>query len=79
MICHYFFCNHGFEFQCSVCNGCHDFSILSLNIHDITFITVKNVDYCCIIHEISKSEAINSLENSVLEDPGYISKYCLDI
>ena len=79
MICHYFFCNHGFEFQYSVYNGCHDFSILSLNIHDIAFITVKNVDYYCIIHEISKSEAINSLENSVLEVPGYISKYCLDI
>ena len=26
----------------------------------------------CIIHNISKSEAMNLLENSVLEDRGYI-------
>ena len=29
-------------------------------------------DYCCIIHGISKSEAINLLEYSALEDRGYI-------
>ena len=74
MICHYCFFNHGFEFQDYVCNGCHDLKILCLNISDITIITVKNVDYRCIIHNISKPEAINSLKNSVLEDCGYIYK-----
>ena len=58
MICDYFFFNHGLEFQYSVCNSCHDLSMLCLNISDIAIITVKNVDYCCIIHNISKSEAI---------------------
>ena len=48
--------------------------MLSFNISDIAIITVKNIDYCCIIHNISKSEAINLLENSVLEDRGYLSK-----
>ena len=71
MICHYCFFNHLFEFQESVCNGCHDLTVLSVNISDIAIITIKNVDYCCIIHN-SKSEAINLLENSVLEDHGYI-------
>ena len=47
------------------------FSVLCL---DITISAVKNVDYRCIIHNISKSEAINLLNNSVLEDPGYIYK-----
>ena len=28
MICHYFFFNHGFEFQYHVCNGCHDLTML---------------------------------------------------
>ena len=78
MICHYFFFKNGFEFQYSVCNGCHDLSVLCINISDIATITVKNVDYCCIIHNISKSEAINLLENSVLEDHEYIKKYCLN-
>ena len=53
-------------------NGCHNLTMLSVNISDIAIITVKNVDYRCIIHNISKSEAINLLKNSVLEDRGYI-------
>ena len=55
--------NHGFEFQDSVCNGCHDLRMLSVNIRDTVIITVKNVDYRCIIHNISKSEVIYLLKN----------------
>ena len=62
MICHYCFFNHGFRFQNFVCNGCHDLTILCLNISNIAFITVKNFDYHCIIHNISKSEVINLLK-----------------
>ena len=72
MICHYLFFNHGFKFQDYVCNCCHDLTMLSVNISDIAIITVKNVDYRCIIHNISKSEAINLLENSVLKDRAYM-------
>ena len=72
MIWHYIFFNHGFEFQYSVCNGCHDLSMLCLNIRDIVIITVKNVDYRCIMYNITNSDAINLLENSVLDDCGYI-------
>ena len=71
-ICHYFFFNHGFEFGDSICNGCHDLSTLSFNISDIAIIAVKNIDYHCIIHNISKSEAIDLLESSVLKDREYI-------
>ena len=72
MICHYWFFNHGFKFLDSVCNGCHDLGTLSVHISDIAIITIKNVDYCCNIHNTSKSEAINLLENSLLEDRGNI-------
>ena len=44
-----------------------------LNLTDSAIITVKGVDYCYIIHDISKSEAIHLLENSVLED-GHVQK-----
>ena len=71
MICHYWIFNHGFKFEDSICNGCHDL-MLSLNIRDVVITAVKNVDYRFIIHDISKSEAINLLENSALEDRGYI-------
>ena len=74
MIRQYWFFNHGFKFKDYVCNRCHDLTILNGNIFNITIITVKNVDYRFIIHNISKSEAINLLKNSVLEDSGYILK-----
>ena len=66
--------NHGFRFQDSLCNGCHDLTTLN----DIAITTIKNVDYRCIINEISKSEAINLSEIilcwKILDT--YI-KYCL--
>ena len=42
--------------------------MLCLNIRDIAVIT----DYCCIIHNISKSEAVHLLENYVFDDQEYI-------
>ena len=67
MICHYWFFNHGFKFQDSVCNGCHDLTILSVNISELllSLLKMENVDYRCIIHNISKSEAIDLFKNSV--------------
>ena len=54
VICHYWLFNHGFKFQYSVSNGCHDLSMLCLNINNIVIITVKNLDYRCIMYNISK-------------------------
>ena len=50
IVCHYCFYNRGFSFQNSVCNGCHNLKKLSFNISDIT---IKNVDYHCIIHKLA--------------------------
>ena len=46
--------------------------MLSVNICDTAFITVENVNYYCIIHNINKSKAINLLKNFILENRGYI-------
>ena len=46
--------------------------MLSVNISDIAIITMKNVGYGCVIHNISKYEAINLLKNYFLEDREYI-------
>ena len=72
MICYYLFFNHGFKFQYSACNGCHALSKLCLNISHIAVITAKNINYRCIIHNISKCKAINLLKNTMLENRGYI-------
>ena len=42
--------------------------MLSVNIRDTAIVTIKNVDYCCSIHNISKSEATNLSKNYVFED-----------
>ena len=69
MIFHYWIFNHGFKFQNSVCNVCHNLTVLSVDISDI--VTIENVDYCYINYNISKYEPINLLKNSALEDSGY--------
>ena len=71
MICHYWFFRHRFKFQHYLCNGCHDLRRLRVTISDTAIITIKGIDYHCIIH-VNKSEAINLLENSLLEDCSYI-------
>ena len=37
----YWVFNHGFKSQDSVCNCCHDLTMLSFNIRDIAIITLK--------------------------------------
>ena len=68
MIGYYCFLNHRFDFQDYVCNGCHGWTMLYLNISDIAIITVKVVHHCCISYDISKSEATHLLKNYVVED-----------
>ena len=41
MVKNYWFFNHGFKYQDSVCNGCHDLLMLCVNISDVTFINIK--------------------------------------
>ena len=74
IVCQNWYFNHRFKFQNSVCSCCHDLTMLCLNLSDISIIVVKRVDYLCIIHDISKSDVIYLLENSVLDDCGYIEK-----
>ena len=46
--------------------------MMCINIGDVAVITSRVVDYYCIIFHISKSDGINLLENSVLNDLRYI-------
>ena len=60
IVYHYWFFNHGFKFQKSVCDGCQDLLMLCLNISDITVITVTGIIVVLFI--------IHLLENSALDD-----------
>ena len=59
------------KFQKLVSNVYHNLLMLSLDISDITTITVKGIHYRCIISGISKSDAIDFLKISVFDDGGF--------
>ena len=63
-ICHYWnFLHKGFKFQPNNCNGCHDLLMMSMNLSDIAILNIKSSDYRYIIFGISKSVAINLMQN----------------
>ena len=53
--------------------------MLSVDISDIAIITLKNVDYRCIIYNISKSEAINLLKILFLKIMGIYKNIVLNV
>ena len=53
-------------FQPNVCNRCHDLLTMSINSSDIAILNNIGSDYYCIISRISKSEAINLMQNTDL-------------
>ena len=53
--------------------------MMFMNISGITFLKIKNADYCCIIDEISKSEAIKLLQNIDLTEKSETSETSREI
>ena len=73
MLCHYwYFKDVGFKFEPHVCNKCHDVLMGAFGLKSIVILNVKSVDFRCILWGISRDEAVNRLNNSVLEDKGVL-------
>ena len=71
IICHYwYFKDIGYKFQPYVCNGSHDISMMAYELKNIAILNVKGVDYRCVFWGVTKTEAINMLSNSKLDDKG---------
>ena len=70
MLCHYWYYKDvGLRFGPHVCNKCHDVLMKSAcELRNIAILNVKCVNFRCILWGISRDEAVNSLNNSVLED-----------
>ena len=69
LICHYwYFKDIGFKYQPYLCNGCHDFSTVVQNLDDFVVLKIKGVGYRCHVVNMSKKDAINLLNNSVLDN-----------
>ena len=73
MLCHYsYFKDVGFKFEPHVCHKCHDVLTTAYELKNIAILNVKGVDCRCILWAISKNEAVNILNNSVVEDRGVL-------
>ena len=65
MFCHYwYFKDAGFKFESYVCNKCHDVLMTAYELKNIAILSVRGVDFRCILWDISKNKAINRLNNS---------------
>ena len=73
MLCHYwYFKNVRFKFELHVCNKCHDVLVTAYELKNIVILSVKGVDFRCILWGISRNEAVHRLNSSVLEDKGLL-------
>ena len=69
MICQYwYFKDIGYKYETYVCNGCHDLSMVVYDLNDFMILSIKGIDYRCYIFNMSKSDAFNLLNNSVLDN-----------
>ena len=66
-VCHYWhFLNFSCKFQPNVNIRYHGLLIMSVNLSDIAILNIKGSDYRSVISLISKSEAINLMQNADL-------------
>ena len=69
LLCHYwYFKDVGFKFEKHVCNKCHDVLMTVYELKNIAILSVRGVDFRCILWGISRDDAVNRLNNYVLED-----------
>ena len=72
-LCHYwYFKDVGFRFEPHVCNKCHDVLMTAHELKNIAVLSVGGADFRCIFCGISREEAVNRLNNSVLENKGVV-------
>ena len=68
-ICHYwYFLDNNFNYEPYLCNGCHDLMQKAINFNDVSIVSIKGSDYRIHFWYMSKSDAINLLNNSVLDN-----------
>ena len=69
MICHcWYFKDIGYKYELHVCNRGHDLSMVVYDLNDFMVLSIKGIDYRCYVCNMSKSDAIHLLNNSVLDN-----------
>ena len=69
--CYYWYdLDNNYTYQPEECDACHDTSMIAYELENISILNIKDVDYRRIIWNISKSEAVNKMNYSTLENQG---------
>ena len=69
MLCHYwYFKEVEFRSEAHLCNKFHDVLMTAYKLKNIVILNVKGAGFRCILWGISRHEAGNRFNNSVLED-----------
>ena len=80
MRCHYwYFKDVGLKLEPHVCNKCHDVLMTAHELKIIAILNVKRVSFRYVLWGIGRDEAVNSINNSVLEDKFGANKVPIDI
>ena len=72
MICNHYYFKDNFSYQPYVCNKCHDFSMIVINLSFFFILNIKSNDYRVYIRNIDKKEAIIIFKKSNLDDKGVL-------
>ena len=68
-ICHYWYFNDiGFKYEPYLCNGCHDLMQKAISFSSITIVYIKGNAYRINFWCMSKDDAINIMNGSILLD-----------
>ena len=73
MLCHFwYFKDVCYKVQPYLWNGCYAVSMMAYGLKIIAILNVQGVDYRSILWGISENDAIDRLNNSLLEDKGVL-------
>ena len=68
-ICHYwYFKDIGFKYQLDLCNGCHDWMQKAMGFNNTAVVYIKESAYRIHFWYMSKDDAINTMNGSILHD-----------
>ena len=76
-ICYYwYFLDKNVNYEPYLSNGCHDLMQKAINFNDVAIVSIKGSDYRIHFWYMTENDAINLLNNSVLDNKG-VSKWIL--
>ena len=69
---HWYFKDIGYKYEPCVCNGCDDLSMVDYDLNDFKILNIRSINYTCYVFNMSKSDAIDLLINSLLDNKGVL-------